>query len=464
MNLADRAFILLLLPLSLLIYWQICRKPRQKLVFLCVASYLFYSLGSWVFVPLLFGLSLLTFWLARRKRTGLGIVLNLLALLFFKYWNFGAENLNLLASSFAVQPFIPLLQLALPLGISFYVFKHIGYLLDVRQNLYPPSSDFLVFTTFSAFFAQIGAGPISSFADTGAQLQALPRFLTSERAYQGLIHISLGLAKKVLIADALSRTLQTTLFAQPIPQNDLLWSWTAVVAFAIQLYFDFSGYTDIAIGTAYLFGIRLPPNFNNPYHASNPSDFWQRWHISLSTWFRLYLFSPLSRNLLRRTRRPEFSQYTANLVTMLLVGFWHGTSWGFVLWGGYHGVLLNLYAWAKRRRLRLNIPLLPNLIMIFAVLVGWVFFLSPNVEFSLNLLAGMVGARGVGTLDTVLTAFSPLTVIILLFALLIMLSGNTEAANLPRLQHPIILFLFGIVVAFCLLTTGTAVPFIYVQF
>ena len=239
----------------------------------------------------------------------------------------------------------------------------------------------------------------------------------------------MGLAKKVLIADVLSRTLQGTLFAQPAPQNGLIWSWAAVIIFALQLYFDFSGYTDIALGVGYLFGVTLPPNFNNPYLARNPSDFWQRWHISLSNWFRFYLFSPLSRSLLKRTRRAEFSQYTANLITMLLVGLWHGPQWGFVLWGGYHGILLNVYAWARRRRLKINVPLLGNVILIAAVLVGWVFFLSPTFNFSMNLLAGMFNSRGIGSFNEVLNTFGSSSLMIVLFALLITLTGITEATE-----------------------------------
>ncbi len=464
MSLASRSFFLAFLPITFLLYWQVFRRPRQKLWFLCVISYLFYALGSWMFAPLLFGLSLLTFWLARRKRTLPGVAVNLLALFVFKYWDFGAQNINHFASVLGAAPIIPLLQLALPLGISFYIFKHVGYLLDVRQGLYPPTGDFLLFTTFSAFFAQIEAGPISSFQDTGEQLRALPSTLSREAAYQGFVHMSLGCAKKMLIADALNGILQNTLFAQGAPQIGLLSSWFLVIVYALQIYFDFSAYTDIALGVGYVFGITLPPNFNNPYFARNPSDFWQRWHISLSLWFRIYVFSPLSRSLLRRTRRSEFSQFIANMVTMLLVGLWHGSQWGFVLWGGYHGLLLNIYAGAKRRRLGLNVPLLGHLVMIIAILIGWVFFLSPSLSFATALFAGMAGLHGIGSLNDVLIAFGTYNLMISLLALLITVSGITEAANLPQIRHPAILFIFGILMGLCLLSSGTLAPFIYAQF
>src|SRR5262249_23768498 len=161
--------------------------------------------------------------------------------------------------------------------------------LDVRAKRYAATSDWLAFITFSALFMQISAGPISSFRETGKQLRSLSLELDRECLYQGLIHISVGLAKKVLIAETLAAALKTGLYALP-GGSGLIWAWASLIIFALQLYFDFSGYTDLVLGIGYLFNISLPPNFDNPYLASSPADFWQRWHISLSNWFRVYVF------------------------------------------------------------------------------------------------------------------------------------------------------------------------------
>jgi alginate O-acetyltransferase complex protein AlgI len=466
MVITSYAFLLLFLPLSLAIYWLIVRRPDHKLWFLFAASYLFYALGDVKFIPVLVLLSLLTLMLAQWGRFTIGIVLNLLALGLFKYWNFGADNLNTFGGWINLNDPVPFLDIALPLGISFYVFKHIGYLIDVRSKRYPATNDLLAFATFSAFFPQISAGPISSFQDTGAQLRHLPRRLTSDQVYEGFIHISMGLAKKLLIADALATVLSSGLYAEGTPTG-MMWAWTSVGIYAIQLYFDFSGYTDIVLGVGYLFGVTLPPNFNNPYLAATPAQFWQRWHISLSTWFRLYLFSPISRGLMRRwgTQHAERSQYTANMITMLLVGLWHGAGWGYILWGGYHGMLLNIYAWTNRRKLRIPVPYLGYVVFMGAVLVGWALFLSPDLEFAKNLFINMAGLNGIGSLDAVRSLYSADTLLIAMTGAVITLSGFVEAANLPKIRQPGYAFLFGVLAVLSLLHIGqSVVEFVYVQF
>jgi alginate O-acetyltransferase complex protein AlgI len=461
------AFLLLFLPISLALYWLIVRQPVYKLWFLCIISYLFYAFGGIEFIPLLLGLSLATFLLAQWNRAGWAIALNLAALGVFKYWNFGADNLNALGEIVGLSDGIPLMDLALPLGISFYVFKHVGYLIDVRNGRYPATRDFLAFTTYSAFFPQISAGPISSFDDTGAQLRNLTTSLNSNQAYQGMIHISMGLAKKLLIADALASALQTGLYDSATAGSGFMWAWLSVAVYALQLYFDFSGYTDTVLGVGYLFGITLPPNFNNPYLADNPSQFWQRWHMSLSLWFRLYLFTPISRNLIRRwgMRRVQVAQYAANMITMLLIGLWHGAGWGFILWGGFHGLLLNAYAWVNRRKLGVAIPYLGQAVFIVAVLIGWALFLSPDLTFAGDLFKNMTGLNGIGSLNQIKNLYNGDTMLIFLVAASITLSGMTEAANLPKIRRPEYAFLFGVLAVLSILHIGeSAVEFVYVQF
>lgn len=466
MTITSYHFWLLFLPLSFSLYWLVFRSNRQKLVFLCIVSYGFYTLADLRFLPLLFGLSLLTYLIGRwGKHLWLGICLNLGALIVFKYWDFGIQNIyNLLVVLGTPVP-LPVLRLGLPLGISFYVFKHIGYLVDVRQKIYPPTKNFLLFATFSSFFPQISAGPISSFQQTGDQLASLPTRLTSDFAYRGVLYISMGLAKKLLIADVLSGVLQTQLFAATTTNSGALWGWLSVLIFSMQLYFDFSGYTDIVLGIGYLFGVTLPPNFNNPYLAKNPRDFWQRWHMSLSNWFRLYLFTPISRGLLRRwgLKRSRPAQYAANMVTMGLVGFWHGANWGYLLWGLYHGLLLNLTAAGQRPKFKLP-ALISRGLFLVALLVGWALFLSPNLAFAQNLLGHMAGLHGIGSARMLLESYPPYILVILLIAIGITVLGLTEAASLPRIKNPVYLFLFGVLVVLCILRIDQARNFLYAQF
>jgi alginate O-acetyltransferase complex protein AlgI len=462
MGLLDPGFFLLLLPLSLGLYYLVFRRARSKLWFLLGLSYLFYALAGLEFVPLLLGLSLMTFWLARRGWTGAGISLNLGALLLFKYLDFGLTNLNALFGAAHLAVVLPVFSLALPLGISFFVFKHIGYLIEVHNGHYPASNDFVTFATFSAFFPQISAGPISDYAKTAVQLTSLPKKLAQGQVYAGILSLSIGLAKKILIADALANVVN-------LQGSGIVWAWYVVVAFAMRLYFDFSGYSDIALGLGSLFGVALPPNFNNPYLATNPSAFWDRWHISLSTWFRYYLFFPLSRTLLKRwgSTRRNWAQYTANLVTMVLVGLWHGAGWGYVLWGGYHGILLNINAMLARRSFRPAVVWLGRGIFLLSLMFGWALFLSPTLSMAQNLIGNMLGLGGLGTFSSIgrlaINAATPE----LLLAIPLAFSGFAEADHIlkfPVSKKAWFALTMGILAAMALLFMARNVTFIYVQF
>jgi alginate O-acetyltransferase complex protein AlgI len=467
MQITSHAFLLVFLPLVLLGYLKFVKRPRARLLFLLVVSYVFYALAGWKFIFVLFGLSLATYVLALRRWYGAGLALNLIALVLFKYWNFGVENFIGLLRLVSLELGAPLVQLALPLGISFFVFKHIGYLLDVRSGIYEAATDFWLFATFSAYFPQISAGPISSYRDTGAQLAALPKDFSDARAYTALVYISMGLAKKVLIAD------QLVLFVGPQLQDvqtvaGLLPAWHLVIAYTMRLYFDFSGYTDMALGISALFGVALPANFNNPFLARDIGEFWERWHMSLSGWFRQYLYFPLSRWLLMKWGLPAApsAQFVANIATMTLIGLWHGAGWGFVLWGLYNGILLNLNAWLKRRRRSLP-PVAGWFLLMVAILFGMALFLSPDLSSAVHLLSQMSGLGGLqsGAAGQLL-AQDPSTPV-LFAAILLALSGFAEAAAVlhnadrHRVIHAI---LFGLLAALSLLLLQPNIEFVYAQF
>jgi alginate O-acetyltransferase complex protein AlgI len=466
MPIISHAFLFLFLPLTFTGYYWLTKTPRQKMYFLLGGSYLFYAFAGLKFIPVLLGLSLITYWAGKQNKFRWGVTLNLAALVLFKYWDFGIENANALLTALRISFAIGFLKLAIPLGLSFFVFKHIGYLLDLQQKRYEPSTDFWTFATFSAYFPQISAGPISSFKDTASQFTTLPDRPNNEQIKSSLIYISLGLAKKILIADVIGELLASSLnsvngFSGLVP------AWYLVIAYAVQLYFDFSGYTDITLGISNLFGISLPQNFNNPYLANNPGEFWERWHMSLSMWFRYYLFSPLSRNLLRKwgSDKREWAQYTANLVTMSLIGLWHGSAWSFILWGFYHGVLLNISAWWKRTNRKLPFGL-GKALFLAGILFGWAIFMSPDTAYLLHLGQQMFGFAGLGSRDLIAKLANNNASLALLFAIPITFSGVAEAANFENRQqvNRYILIMLGIIAAISILMVEGKNSFIYIQF
>lgn len=467
MTIASHPFLLLFLPLAALAYFRLFKQPRQKVFFLLFASYLFYALADLRFLPLLVILSFSTFWLAKQGWFGVGVVLNLMALGVFKYWNFGVETFNAFMAGLGLDAAARTIQLGLPLGISFFVFKHIGYLLDVQRNRYPASDDFWAFATFSAYFPQISAGPISSFQETASQFSDLPARPKNEQVYAGLIYVSMGLAKKVLIADVLG-TFLTSSINSVNGFTGLIPAWYIVVAYTMQLYFDFSGYTDIVLGISLFFGITLPPNFNNPYLATNPAEFWERWHMSLSNWFNYYLFAPMSRSLLRKwgSQKRNQAQFVANISTMTLVGLWHGAGWSFIFWGLYHGLLLNFNAWWKRRNI--NFPTwIGRPIFLISLLLGWAFFMSPDVQYLRHLLLQMAGFGGLGDLSLLSQLFWDSATPALFAALVLSIVGRSEAASVLPLSEKRNIwpaFFWGVLATLSLLFLGGDIQFLYVQF
>ncbi len=468
MQILSAAFLLLLLPLGLGFYWLVFRQPRGKLWFLLLFSYGFYLLADGWYLPLLLGLALLTYWLAGKRLYWLGIVFNLGALAAFKL--LGAE-FGLLARGLAALhiPFeADSLQLAVPLGLSYYVFKHISYLVDVHKGRIAKGGDLLAFLTYGALFAEVSAGPISSFRGIGAQLRDLPKTLSRDHAVQGMLHIGMGIAKKVLLAESLAAVLSLDIYKPAGPNNGLLNIWLMIVLQGLYLYLDFSGYTDIALGLGYLFGLTLPPNFNSPYLSVTPNQFWERWHISLSQWFRVYLFSPLSRWMLTRfgSKTRLVSQAAASIITMTLVGVWHGFSPGFILWGAYHGVLLSLQAWAERRKFRWVNTWINQALTLVAVFAGWVFFFSTGTLSLWYKLQSMAGLHGLGELGTLFSQIAPENYVLLLVAGILGFSRYTEAAQVaPAVGRRVWLAaLVGLLLALTLLLLGQPVDFTYVQF
>ena len=328
--------------------WAAARWLRgwARVVLLLAASYWFYGHWNWRYLPLLFGTSTVDFWLgrmigasaepARRKRLlVLALVCNLGLLAVFKYWNFGVENVRLAWSTLSGHalgaPSQALALLLPPVGISFFTFVALGYVIDVYRRRIEPCPSYLRFTLFVSLFPHLVAGPIVRARDLLPQLEAPPA-LSREVGGEALFLVAIGLLKKMVIADQLAMQLCDRVFDAPHAFSALE-VLGGVYGYALQIYCDFSGYSDIAIGSALLLGVRFPVNFDAPYKSSSPAEFWRRWHISLSSWLRDYLFAPLGGAM------GSAGKTVRNLlITMLLGGLWHGAAWTFVLWGLLHGL------------------------------------------------------------------------------------------------------------------------------
>ena len=376
--------------------------PRIALIWLAAASLFFYGYWNPAFLPLIAGSIICNYAMGRaivanrsKKLLITGIVFNLGLLSYFKYANFLIGTVNTLADAS-----VPMQSIVLPLAISFFTFQQIAFLADAYQGR-TKDPDFVHYCLFVSFFPQLIAGPIVHHSETIPQFQRSETFhIDWTRLAVGLTIIVIGLYKKVILADGIAAHADRVFNNAVTSAPGIIEAWGGALAYSFQIYFDFSGYSDMAIGAAFLFGIRLPVNFNSPYKAVNIIDFWRRWHITLSRFIRDYLYYPLGGNRKGPNRR------YANLMTaMLLGGLWHGAAWNFVFWGGLHGFFLAInHLWhAIRRRMGLNLSAptpvgtwVARLITFIAVVIAWVFFRADSWEAAMSILGGMAYFNGIG--------------------------------------------------------------------
>ncbi|MSO88905.1 MAG: MBOAT family protein [Rhodospirillaceae bacterium] len=383
-------FLLIFLPMALAGYYGLASHARLRLVFLLSASLAFYGYWDLRFVPLLTSSIFINWAIAAiGRRHGYrflvpaGIAVNLLLLGIFKYFDFFAAALAWL---FGGQP--QPLNLILPLGISFFTFKQIGYLVDLRRGR-AQGYGLLDYATYVSFFPHLIAGPIARHDELIPQLREAPvRPGLESRIGRGVVLLIFGLIKKVVIADSLVVIADPLFAGASIHGLGFVAGWVAALAFGFQIYFDFSGYSDMAIGMALMFGIMLPTNFDAPYRAASIREFWRRWHMTLSRFLRDYLYVPLG-----GSRRGALNQAIAAMVTMVLGGLWHGAGWNFIAWGGLHGVALAVnHAWS---RAGFSLPAVVGwLATFFVVFVGWVLFRAPDIQTASSVLSGMFGIGG----------------------------------------------------------------------
>lgn len=375
----DLIFLFCFLPISVLLTKQI-RNIKLQNILLVVFSLLFYAWSNPIYVVLLILSILWNYFTAfeleaqddeKAKKILLivSVVVNLFILGFYKYTGFLMDILHIQSN----------LKIALPVGLSFFTFSELSYIFDVYNRKSKPQKSIILFTLYVSFFGKISMGPIVSYHEMEEQLTN--RTLSKAQYASGMVLFSKGLIKKVLLADQLS-------YVYSILQNNTstLGVWLLAICYMLQIYFDFSGYSDMAIGLSRFFGFDFKPNFYHPYTATSVQDFWRKWHISLSQWFRDYLYIPLGGN------RVDKNTYIRNIfIVWFCTGLWHGANWTFILWGLYYGCLLLLEKFFLREKLEKLPKAISHIYTLLVVLIGWVFFMSPNITTAFTTLGKMIG-------------------------------------------------------------------------
>lgn len=479
---ASPIFLFVFLPLFLGLYYLSPQRARSALILL--GSSAFYAWWRVDFLALLYAIILWSWMIARGIETyrdtplatwllRVGVIANLLTLGYFKYWNFGVSSLQvvLLKAGMTVPP--EMMQVLLPIGISFFVFHAVSYIVDVWRKDTPATRNLFDFAAFITLFPHLIAGPVLRYKDLAWQFtnRTHSMALFGEGAYRFMS----GFAKKVLIADSVA-PLADAAFSLEHPS--LVDAWLGGIAYTIQLFFDFAGYSEMAVGLALMMGFRFIENFNHPYVSRSITEFWRRWHISLSTWLRDYLYIPLGGN-----RKGRVRTYINLFLTMLLGGLWHGANWTFILWGAWHGGLLALERLANERKAARGetkpAPAwLGHIYCLLAVFIGWILFRATTLSGALTFYQGLMGLNGVGLSTDMAWQLNKVSLIALAAGLAlsfilprldryrspVQLSKDSVAVQTkPPLVLQIIVVVFFIVAVTRLIAMSYS-PFLYFQF
>jgi alginate O-acetyltransferase complex protein AlgI len=389
---SSATFLFYFLPAFLLLYYLL---PWKNTVLL-LGSLVFYAWGEPRFVPLLMGSALLNYsagyliarasaW--KKHLLGLGIGANLAILFYYKYIAFFADILNALLPR---DHQLTLPAIVLPLGISFFTFQGISYLVDVSRNEVDAQKSFWRFAMYKAMFPQLIAGPIVRYKQIANEIDE--RAPSNARVWAGLNQFIAGLAQKVLIANTVALPADR-IFATAADQLSTTGAWLGIACYTLQILYDFAGYSNMAIGIGHMLGFSYPPNFNQPYSSTSVTEFWRRWHISLSSWFRDYLYIPLGGN-----RGSPARTYLNLAIVFLLCGLWHGAAWTFVVWGGWHGALLVMERMGLGRLLARLPAAVAQAYTLFAVMIGWVFFRADSIPHAIDFLGVLFGQASNGAI------------------------------------------------------------------
>ena len=462
-------FVFYFLPLALAGYYALPARSTWRNAWLLLTSYLFYGWWNPWFVLLMFFVTVVNYACGRllarpgatsrqrRAAVTAAIVVSLGLLCFFKYCGFLQTNLNHVLAAFGANG-VRVWRIILPIGISFYIFHALSYAIDVYRGVAPVARSFADFACYIALFPQSIAGPIIRYNTIAHDLR--DRSHSAERFASGVALFILGFAKKVLLANPIGRVADAAFGA---PMLDAPAAWCGVIAYALQIYFDFAGYSDMAVGLGRMFGFEFQRNFNAPYHADSITDFWRRWHISLSTFLRDYLYIPLGGN-----RRGGARTYANLAIVMLLGGLWHGANWTFVVWGAYHGALLIGERWADRKPLYRRLPHPVRIALTFVLVLGsWVWFRAATLPGALAYFHAMSGGGRVTETTALLAAqlFAPGKLAIMAVATLCLFAPRQAHDWSGALTWPKALILIpAFALALVAMFSQTLNPFLYFQF
>lgn len=467
-------FLLYFLPLFLIVYYLL--PVKLKNIFTLLASIFFYAWGAPDFIFIVLGSIFIDYFLvdwihkstlvkARRILLTISVLLNVGMLAYFKYTNFLIENVNVLLGWFGAEPAV-WTKIVLPIGISFFTFQKLTYSVDVYRKVHAPLKKMWDYAMYILMFPQLIAGPIVRFHEIADQIESRRAFETVDARLLGFFRFAIGLSKKVLIANVLGEQVDQ-IFAMPAGEISTLLAWIGIVAYSFQIYYDFSGYSDMAIGIGRMIGFRFPENFNNPYISQNITEFWRRWHITLGRWMRDYLYIPLGGNRVSLLR-----MYLNLWVVFLISGLWHGAAWNFVVWGGFHGFFLI----ADRMffiRFTKFIGKYPSILITYIItLIGWVLFRAESLSFAFDYLGRMFSFDGLGEQLLFGKEFNWMMIFGAIFAFVASI-GNIEnwwmsvMEKKKRALTVSLMILGGIVfTAICIasVTSSSFNPFIYFRF
>ena len=463
-------FLFMFLPIVMAVYYLVPNGAKN--IVLLLASLFFYAWGEPVYVVLMILSIVLNYFCGRDieanadnpKKAKLSLVFaltaNILILGFFKYYGFLLDTVN----SFLTTD-IPYRVLPLPIGISFYTFQAISYVIDIYRKDAKPQKNILYFALYISMFPQLIAGPIVRYADIEEQLKM--RKVTLRKLGQGSMYFIIGLAKKVIIANSTGAVFEEVA-AMSTGSLSVLTAWVGVFSYAFQIYFDFSGYSDMAIGLGKMFGFEFLENFHYPYVSTSVTEFWRRWHISLSTWFREYVYIPLGGN-----RKGDSRTITNLLIVWMLTGFWHGAAWNFVAWGLYYGIILILEKFVWGQYVEKWPGAVRHIYAMVLILIGWVLFFSPSLGYALKYVGVMFGIGASGLMDKLGWFYLLSNWLIYLMAVLgsssigYRLMRNIQSAPGSRVGKYImtgVMYLVMFALSLAFLVTQSFNPFLYFRF
>lgn len=468
---SSNLFLFLFLPVILALYYLIKNHTWRNSI-LVFASILFYAWGAPGFVTLCLISAVADYFIVlcldkfrqkviyKKPLLVLSVFYNLSILGYFKYSNFFTHEFNRFLTLLGFHGFV-WNNVLLPIGISFFILQKISYVIDVYRETEKPFYNFSDYILYLLFFPQLIAGPIVRFHEVASQIRN--RNHSGEIFFNGIWRFSLGFGKKVIIANTMGKIVDQV-FRLSNQELSLPATWLGIIMYAFQIYFDFSGYSDMAIGLGKMFGFNLPENFNRPYISRSITEFWHRWHMSLSRFFKDYLYIPLGGN-----RCGHFRRYFNLWIVFLLCGLWHGANWTFIIWGIYHGFLLVIEKVFLLKKLEKAPSIITNIFTFFLVLIGWVFFRTEGFSKAVHFLSSMFDFRDLSISRALLVTLD------IKIAFIFTAAGIISFINAPKLMEKFIkitgsslvkgvISIFLLVYSVIVLSTGTFNPFIYFRF